>query len=197
MHWFWSWHFTDKPYSCCYAVQKLILGADSQDNLLLCCSHMAYTDLVMKCIMQLFSIKTPMESPASAKVISHAILSRLMTKPLKWHVRPAKTQISLGIRPVWSESSLSAWRKLGSLAIHWAQSEDSDKTGRIRRLMWVFAGRTVILLALSWGSSYLGQQGEEHTVNILKIRTSETFAVITLKFEQQALPYSNASKSCR
>ena len=30
-------------------------------------------------------------------------LSRLMTKPTKWHVRPAKTQISLGIRPVWSE----------------------------------------------------------------------------------------------
>ena len=39
-------------------------------------------------------------------------------------VRPAKTQISLGIRPVWSESSLSAWRKLGSLATHWAHSED-------------------------------------------------------------------------
>ena len=33
-------------------------------------------------------------------------------------VRPAKTQISLGMRPVWSESSLSAWRKLGSLATH-------------------------------------------------------------------------------
>ena len=27
-------------------------------------------------------------------------MSRLMTKPTKWHVRPAKTQISLGIRPV-------------------------------------------------------------------------------------------------
>ena len=27
--------------------------------------------------------------------------------------RLAKTQISLGIRPVWSESSLSAWRNLG------------------------------------------------------------------------------------
>ena len=27
-------------------------------------------------------------------------------------VRPAKIQISLGIHPVWSESSLSAWRKL-------------------------------------------------------------------------------------
>ena len=47
-----------------------------------------------------------------------------MTKPTKWHVRPAKTQISLGIRPVWSESSLSAWRKLGSLATHWAHSKD-------------------------------------------------------------------------
>ena len=49
-------------------------------------------------------------------------LSCLMTKPTKWHVRPAKTQISLGIRPVWSESSLSAWRKLGSLATHWVHS---------------------------------------------------------------------------
>ena len=27
-------------------------------------------------------------------------LSRFMTKPTKWHVRPAKTQISLGIHPV-------------------------------------------------------------------------------------------------
>ena len=29
-------------------------------------------------------------------------LSRLMTKPTKWDMRPAKTQISLGICPVWS-----------------------------------------------------------------------------------------------
>ena len=65
-----------------------------------------------------------------------------MTKPTKWHVRPAKTQISLAIRPVWSESSLSAWRKLGSLATHWAQNEDSYQTGRMPRLIWVFAGRT-------------------------------------------------------
>ena len=51
-------------------------------------------------------------------------MSRLMTKPTMWLVRPAKTQISQGIHPVWSESSLSAWRKLGSLATHWAHSED-------------------------------------------------------------------------
>ena len=30
-------------------------------------------------------------------------LSHGMTKPTKWSVRPAKTQISLGIRPVWSD----------------------------------------------------------------------------------------------
>ena len=80
-------------------------------------------------------------------------MSRLMTKPTKWHVRPAKTQISLGIRPVWQESSLSAWRKLGSLAAHWVHSEDSDQTGWKPRLIWVFAGRTVILFVLSWGGS--------------------------------------------
>ena len=34
------------------------------------------------------------------------------------NVRPAKTKISLGIRPVWSESSLSACRKLGAIATH-------------------------------------------------------------------------------
>ena len=47
-------------------------------------------------------------------------------KTTKWHVRPAKTKISLGIRPVWSEASPShAWRKLGSsAAILWAHSED-------------------------------------------------------------------------
>ena len=60
----------------------------------------------------------------------------------KMTVRPEKTQISLGIRPVWLESSLSAWRKLGPLAAHWEHSEDSDQTGRMPRLIWVFAGCT-------------------------------------------------------
>ena len=82
-------------------------------------------------------------------------MSRLMTKPTKWHVRPAKTQISLGIRPVSSESSLSTWRKLGSLATHWAHSEDSNQTGRMPRLIWVFAGSTLVLLVLSWGGSFV------------------------------------------
>ena len=64
-------------------------------------------------------------------------------------VRLAKTQKSQGIRPVWSESSLSTWRKFGSLATHWAYGEDSDQTEWISRLIWVFAGRTLTLLVLS------------------------------------------------
>ena len=50
-------------------------------------------------------------------------------------VRPAKIHISLGIRPVWSESSLSAWRNIRSLATKWAHSEDSDQSGRMPRLI--------------------------------------------------------------
>ena len=40
------------------------------------------------------------------------------------------------------QSSLSACRSLGSLATHWAHSEDSDQTVRMPRLIWVFAWRT-------------------------------------------------------
>ena len=69
-------------------------------------------------------------------------MSRRMTKPTKWHVRPANTHISLDIRPVWPESSLSAWRNLGPLATHWTHSEDSEQTWRMPRLIWVFALRT-------------------------------------------------------
>ena len=79
-----------------------------------------------------------------------------MTKQTKWHVRPAKTQICPDICPVWSASSLSAWRKLGSLATHWAHSKESDQTGWMPRLIWVFAGRTATLLVLSWGGLYIG-----------------------------------------
>ena len=63
------------------------------------------------------------------------ILSRSTTKQLKWPVCPVKTQISLAIRPVWSESSLSVWRSTGSLAIHTPHSEGSDQTGWVPRLM--------------------------------------------------------------
>ena len=57
-------------------------------------------------------------------------------------VRPAKTQISLGICTIWSESSLcTQWVAKDPSFLH-ADSEDSDQSGQMPRLIWVFAGWT-------------------------------------------------------
>ena len=71
----------------------------------------------------------------------HAHVSCSITEPTKWYVHPAKSQISLGIRTVWSEFSLCAqWVAKDPSFLH-ADSEDSDQTGRMPRLIWVFTGR--------------------------------------------------------
>ena len=46
-----------------------------------------------------------------------------------WHVRPTKTQISLCIRAIWSESSN-------------VPSDATDQTARMYILIWISAGRT-------------------------------------------------------
>ena len=69
-------------------------------------------------------------------------LSRFMTNPTKWHVRPAKTRISLGIHTVWSESSLcTQWVARIRLDGCPGWSESS-------------LGAHAILLVLSWGRSF-------------------------------------------
>ena len=63
-------------------------------------------------------------------------------KTNKMTVQPEKTQISLGIHPVWTESSLCAqWTAKDPSFLH-KNSEDSDQTGRMPRLIWVFPGHT-------------------------------------------------------
>ena len=75
-------------------------------------------------------------------------------KTNRMSVRPAKTQISMDIGPVWSESSLCAqWVAKDPSFLH-AESEDSDQIGRMPRLIWVFAGRTLILVVLSCRGSF-------------------------------------------
>ena len=69
------------------------------------------------------------------------------------NVCPAKTQISLGIRPVWSESPLCAEWVAKDPSFLYVDCKDSDQTGQMPRLIWVFAGHTVILLVLLWGGS--------------------------------------------
>ena len=63
-------------------------------------------------------------------------------KTNKMTVHLAKTQISLGICPVWSESSLCPqWVAKNPSLLH-ADSKDSDQTRQMPRLICVFAGRT-------------------------------------------------------
>ena len=99
----------------------------------LVCFYVYATDILLAClrlanliVIELFTWLST-RVPAWCRFLGflfHSHLSHVMTKPTKWHVRPAKTQISLGIRPICSESSLSTCKKLGSLATHWAHSED-------------------------------------------------------------------------
>ena len=76
-------------------------------------------------------------------------------------VRPAKTKISLDIRPVWSVWSVFAVRFMGSLGPKLSSSGQrrlwSDWADA--RLIWVFAGHTATLLVLSWGGSIMCVSG--------------------------------------
>ena len=63
------------------------------------------------------------------KKYDYKILELPHDKTNKVAVRPAKTQISLGIRPVWSESLLCAQSVAKDPSFLHVDSEDSDQTG--------------------------------------------------------------------
>ena len=82
-------------------------------------------------------------------------LSHLITKPKMWLCTQQR------LRSAWAstqsdQSSLSTWRKFGSLAIHWAHSKDSDQTGRMPRL-----------ICLCWGHS--------HSVEVAHLSLPQSF----------------------
>ena len=70
-----------------------------------------------------------------------------------------------------SDHSLFARRKIGSLATHWTHTKDSDQTGWIPRLIWVFAGRTGILLVLSCGGSFETGHGKTYKMIVGPAKT--------------------------
>ena len=69
---------------------------------------------VMMCTPNIFRLGG---KNVSCKKITKHYFSRLMTKPTKWHVCPAQTQISLGTHPVWSVFIVHT-KKLKSLATY-------------------------------------------------------------------------------
>ena len=94
-------------------------------------------------------------------VLSFTAQSALFIWAMTWQnqqcvaVRPAKTQISLGIQPVWSESSLCIQLVAKDPSFLHADNKGSDQTGWMPRLIWVFAGHTLILLVLSCRGSFV------------------------------------------
>ena len=76
------------------------------------------------------------------KLLAATSFSHNVRKRAVAHARPAKILISLRIRADWSESSLGAiWIAKDAKFLH-ADNEDSNQTARMRRLIWVFVGRT-------------------------------------------------------
>ena len=72
-------------------------------------------------------------------------MSRDMTKPTKWVCAQRRLRSAWASIQSNQESSLCAqWVAKDPSFLH-AHSEDSGQTGRMARLIWVFAGRTAIL----------------------------------------------------
>ena len=95
---------------------------------------MAWTQSNHLTLQQFHHVHTfPVFGPiTSLSVLLKPVLCHVLKRPFIWgaarqnqqnDVRPAKTLISLGIHPVWSESSLSTWRNLRSSAFSTAHSE--------------------------------------------------------------------------
>ena len=81
-------------------------------------------------------------------------LSHLMTKPTKWLCAQQRLRSAWASTQSDQSSPCAQWVAKDTSFLH-ADSEDSDQTGRMHRLIWVFAGRKIILLVLSRGGSFL------------------------------------------
>ena len=103
-----------------------------------------------KCVCAQRRLRSALASPQSDQCLRYALNGKLRTQGFS--MRKAMTLIRLG-RPVWSEFTLCAqWEAKDTRFLH-AESEDSDLTMRMPRLIWVFAGRTTTLLVLSFRGS--------------------------------------------
>ena len=78
----------------------------------------------------------------------------------QWRFRSAWASAQSDQSSLWAQ-----WVAKGPNFLH-ADSKYSDQTGRMPRLIWVFAGHTLTLLVLSRGGSF--------TVTILNIRTDKS-----------------------
>ena len=81
-----------------------------------------------------------------------------MSQANKMTVRPAKTQISLGNCQVWSESSPCAQLVAKDPSFLHAESEDSDHTGRMPRLIWFFSWTHMLFCWFCHEAAHMAEQ---------------------------------------
>ena len=112
--------------------------ANAQADLSLRWAHSHFVGFVMRRLIYSCDLVSICKYPLKliwCYVSSH--WSRLMTKPTKW-LRPCKTQISLGVRPVWSifaMRSVDSWGPKISSCGHrrvWSDGADAQADLRLR-----------------------------------------------------------------
>ena len=72
-----------------------------------------------------------------------------------WYVRPAKPQISLRIRAVWSEPLLASWIFYGCWATDWRSFGVFKLKRRLHRLVWVYNCQNATLLEIKCRGSFV------------------------------------------
>ena len=116
-------------------------------------------------------------------------ISRKVTQRTFWHVRPRKTQISLRFRAVWSESSLSVWRKFAFLKCaqlgFWSVCECA---GRSESSLCAYAQRYLFCRCFSYISQFtrfVGAWGYISDFNMYEWHYEKTPIQIYWKFYHQ------------
>ena len=100
----------------------------------------------------------------------HSDMSRDMTKPTNWMCAQRK------LRSAWASAQSDQSRhcalneKLRTQAC-FMRTAKTDQTGRMPRLIWVFARRTLILLVLSWRGSYMYADASRRTIYLFRNNT--------------------------
>ena len=83
-------------------------------------------------------------------------MSRLMTKPTKWVCAQQRLRSAWASTQSDQSSLCTQWVAKDPRFLH-VDSKDSDQTGQMPRLIWVFTGSTITLLVLSCRGSNLNK----------------------------------------
>ena len=101
----------------------------------------------LTCLNQWY-IQLTLSGPETPKRIRWQ-MSRDMRFPKMWHVRPAKAEMSLRIRAVWSEHLLVAWILYDCWATDRTVFGAAKLKRRLHRLVWVYTCQNATLLEIT------------------------------------------------